>query len=90
MNASSSATPRRTGNTPPWLKIHWAGPGANSWDLAMNWIRRRMKPAVKKWSMNEAWLGARMTGPAGTLPEPIDRARNVISALSTVTARTIS
>ena len=40
--------------------------------------------------MNEAWLGARITGPMGTFSDPIPRARNVISACSTVAIRTIS
>ena len=56
--------------------------GLNSCDLAMNWIRRRMNAPAKKWSMNEAWLGARMTGPLGTFSEPNPRARNVNSACS--------
>jgi hypothetical protein len=49
-----------------------------------------MKPAVKKWSMNEAWLGARITGPSGTFSEPTARARKATSALSIVTVRTAS
>ncbi len=47
----------------------------NSCDLPMNWTRRRMNAPVKKWSMNEAWLGARITGPLGTFSLPIPRAR---------------
>ena len=42
----------------------------NSCDLPMNWTRRRMNTPVKKWSMNEAWLGARITGPLGTFSLP--------------------
>ena len=74
MNASSSWWPRRTGNTPPWLNTHAPMP-LNSCDLPMNWTRRRMNAPVKKWSMNEAWLGARITGPFGTLSAPNPRAR---------------
>jgi hypothetical protein len=40
--------------------------------------------------MNEAWLGARMSGPAGTFSEPMPRARKVISACRTVAILTIS
>jgi hypothetical protein len=80
VNPSSSATPRRTGNTPPWLNTYDGIPGANSCDLAMNWIRRRTNAPQKKWSMNDAWFGARMTGPDGTFSDPIERARNAISA----------
>jgi len=32
----------------------------------MNLTRRRMNAPVKKWSMNEPWFGARITGPFGT------------------------
>ena len=64
MNASSSANPRRTGNTPPWVKIHCIG-GLNSCDFAMNETRRRRKMPMKKWSMNEKWFGARISGPLG-------------------------
>ena len=56
----------------------------------MNWMRRPTKAPVKKWSMNEAWLGAKMTGPMGAFSDPIPRARKVISACSTVTVRTSS
>ena len=90
MNASSSWRPRRTGNTPPWLKIQVRIPGLNSCDLAMNWIRRRMNAPMKKWSMNEAWLGARITGPLGTFSLAMPRARNAVSASAPVTARTTS
>jgi hypothetical protein len=65
-------------------------PPLNSCDLAMNWIRRRMKAPAKKWSMNEAWLGARITGPPGTLSLLSPRARKVIRAYSTVATRTTS
>ena len=37
----------------------------------MNWIRRRMNAPAKKWSMNEAWLGARISGPPGTFSDPM-------------------
>ncbi len=89
MNDSSSWAPRRTGNTPPWLKIQAPMP-LNSCDLPMNCTRRRTNAPVKKWSMNEAWLGARITGPLGTFSVPIPRARKVISACRTVVMRTIS
>ena len=65
-------------------------PGLNSCDLAMNWIRRRMKAPVKKWSMNEAWLGARITGPLGTSWLSIPRARYAVSATITVATLTTS
>ena len=35
---------------------------------------RRVKAPAKKWSMNEKWFGARMTGPeSGTRPEEMHR-----------------
>jgi len=38
-------------------------------------LRRTAEP-TKKWSMNEKWLGARITGPApGTFSEESPRAR---------------
>jgi hypothetical protein len=46
----------------------------------LNWIRRRTNAPQKKWSMNDAWFGARITGPDGTFSDPIERARNAISA----------
>ncbi len=49
-----------------------------------------MNAPAKKWSMNEAWLGAMITGPAGTFSDPRARARNAIRAWSTVTIRTTS
>ena len=42
----------------------------------MNWTLRRIAPPTKKWSMNEKWFGARMTGPVGgILSVEIARAR---------------
>ena len=55
-------------------KIH-PGTPLNSCDLPMNWTRRRMNAPVKKWSMNEPWFGARITGPFGTFSLAIPRAR---------------
>ena len=49
-----------------------------------------MNAPVKKWSMNEAWLGARITGPLGTFSLPMPRARYTSSALSSVKTRTVS
>ena len=73
--ASSSRWPRRTGNTPPWYRIHCSGP-LNSCDLAMKRTLRRSDTPRKKWSRNEKWFGATMTCPRpGTLSEAIDRAR---------------
>ena len=75
LNASSSAWPRRTGNTPPLLNTISSGM-VNSWDLAMNWTLRRRYTATKKWSRKEKWFGAMITGPAaGTLCESMQRAR---------------
>ena len=34
---------------------------------------------MKKWSMNEPWLGARITGPLGTFSVPSARALNASS-----------
>ena len=57
----------------------------------MNCTLRRMKHARKKWSMNEPWFGARMTGPlCGTFSLEIVRARKNVSAHSPVSTRTIS
>ena len=47
--------------------------------VAMKRTLRRRNVPVKKWSMNEAWLGARITGPLGTFSVPSARARNAIS-----------
>ncbi len=45
----------------------------------MNWTLRRTNAAVKKWSMNDEWLGARISAPlGGTLSESMPRARNGI------------
>ena len=53
----------------------------NSCDLAMNRTLRRMNAPVKKWSMNEKWLGARITGPdGGTFWLAIERARKNVYA----------
>ena len=45
--------------------------GLNSCDLAMNCTRRRRNAPTKKWSMNEKWFGAMMTGPGGTFSAAI-------------------
>ena len=36
----------------------------------MNWMCLRTNAPAKKWSMNDAWLGARITGPLGTFSAP--------------------
>ena len=42
---------------------------------------RRMNAPAKKWSMNEKWFGARITGPdAGTCSEEMHRARKNVYA----------
>jgi hypothetical protein len=47
----------------------------------MKFTRRRMNAPAKKWSMNEKWFGARITGPlAGTLCVSIPRARKNVQA----------
>jgi hypothetical protein len=57
----------------------------------MNRTRRRMNAPAKKWSMNEKWFGARMTGPVcGTFSAPLPRARKKVHAYSEVRIRTSS
>ena len=57
----------------------------------MKRTRRRMKAPTKKWSMNEKWFGARITGPAvGTFSAPRLRARKNVYAVSDVGMRTAS
>ena len=57
----------------------------------MNRTRRRMKAPTKKWSMNEKWFGARITGPSvGTFSAPWPRARKNVHAMSDVMVRTAS
>ena len=52
---------------------------------------RRIETPMKKWSMNEEWFGARITGPrAGTLSPAMPRARKKIQAWSVVAMRTTS
>lgn len=52
---------------------------------------RRMNAARKKWSMNEPWLGARMTAPlCGTLSLEIVRVRKNVTAHRPVSTRTTS
>ena len=63
---------------------------ANSCDLAMKRTRRRMNAPTKKWSMNEKWFGAMITGPVGTFSAAIPRARKNVHAYSDVTMRTAS
>ena len=47
----------------------------------MNWTLRRVNAPEKKWSMNEKWFGARMTGPlGGTLSESMHCARKKVKA----------
>ena len=47
-------------------------------------------PPAKKWSMNEPWLGARITGPLGTFSVPSPRALNINSVYGTTTNRVAS
>ena len=57
----------------------------------MNWTLRRIEAATKKWSMNEKWFGARMTGPVGgTLSVLITRARKNDHEYSSVSERVAS
>ena len=57
----------------------------------MNDTRRRMNAPTKKWSMNEKWFGARISGPcAGTRSAPTPRARKNVHAVSDVAMRTSS
>ena len=57
----------------------------------MNRTLRRIETPRKKWSMNEKWFGARISGPsAGTFSAPIPRARKKIQAYSDVAIRTAS
>ena len=47
----------------------------------MNRTLRRMNAPAKKWSMNEKWFGARITGPdGGTFSAAIERARKNVHA----------
>ncbi len=88
--ASSSRLPRCTGNTPPCVYTHCIGL-ANIWDLAMNCTLRLSAAPRKKWSMNEKWFGARITGPlAGTSSGLIGRSRTKVHAYREVAARTVS
>ena len=76
LNASSSRCPRRTGKTPPCVRMNSSSGGLKSCDLAMNCTSRRISTAMKKWSMKLKWFGARITGPSsGTLSTPIARKR---------------
>ena len=57
----------------------------------MNCTRRRMPAPAKKWSMNEKWFGARITGPsAGTFHLSMERSRKNTHAYRLVHARTSS
>src|SRR4051794_26919208 len=52
---------------------------------------RLVNAPSRKWSMNEPWLGAKMSGPLrGTLSLEIDRARKNVNAHSVVRTRTAS
>jgi hypothetical protein len=47
----------------------------------MNRTRLRMNAPAKKWSMNEKWFGARITGPVcGTFSASCARARKNVHA----------
>ena len=53
-------------------------------------LLRRNAP-TKKWSMNEKWLGARITGPdSGTFSEAMQRPRKTIQTRNEHTSRTMS
>ena len=53
----------------------------NICDLAMNRTLRRIETPRKKWSMNEKWFGARITGPVpGTFSAATPRVRKTIHA----------
>jgi hypothetical protein len=53
-------------------------------------LRRRNAP-TKKWSMNEKWFGARITGPdSGTFCEEMQRPRKTIQTSHEHTSRTRS
>ena len=56
----------------------------------MKRTRRRMNAPTKKWSMNEKWFGAMITGPVGTFSAAIPRARKNVQAYSEVSTRTTS
>ena len=57
----------------------------------MNRTLRRVETPRKKWSMNEKWFGARMTGPlGGTFSAAMPRARKNDHEYSDVSTRTIS
>ena len=57
----------------------------------MKRTRLRTNAPAKKWSMNEKWFGARMTGPVtGTFSAPRPRARKNVHAYSDVSMRTTS
>ena len=46
----------------------------------MKFTRRRMNAPTKKWSMNEKWFGARITGPlCGTLSDEMHVSRKKTS-----------
>ena len=53
--------------------------GLKSCDFAMNCTLRRIEAPMRKWSMNEEWLGARITAPlGGTCSASMPRTRNRI------------
>ena len=52
---------------------------------------RLVNAPSRKWSMNDAWLGAKISGPLrGTLSLEIERARKNVKAQSVVRTRTAS
>ena len=70
--------------------MNWMG-RVKSCDFAMKWTRRRTNTATKKWSMNEKWFGAMITGPScGTLSEAMHRARKITKRIGVSTIRTTS
>jgi hypothetical protein len=57
----------------------------------MNRTLRRIEVPRKKWSMNEEWFGARITGPVfGTFSAKTPRVRKNVHANSVVAIRTAS
>ena len=62
-----------------------------SCDLAMKRTLRRIETPRTKWSMNEKWLGARITAPSPrTFSAASPRVRKKIHAYSVVAIRTAS
>jgi hypothetical protein len=70
--------------------MNWSG-RLKSCDFATKWTLRRMYTEIRKWSMNEKWLGATITGPsAGIFCESMQRVRNSSTRIGVSTSRTTS